>query len=45
MRFILLLFIISLFASCQDEVIIKPKAQLRLEYTTANFEDVGIEIP
>ncbi|MFT4800435.1 MAG: gliding motility-associated lipoprotein GldD [Flavobacteriaceae bacterium] len=45
MRVILLFFIISLFASCQDEVIIKPKAQLRLEYPIANFEDVSIDLP
>ena len=45
MRVILLPFIILLFASCQDEVIIKPKAQLRLTYPIANYEEVRIGLP
>lgn len=39
MRVILLLFTILIFTSCQDEVIIKPKAQLRLDYPLANYEN------
>lgn len=39
MRFLLgLLFIIGL-ASCDNEVVIKPKAQLRLEYTKASYKE------
>jgi gliding motility-associated lipoprotein GldD len=45
MRVILLPFIILLFASCQDEVLIKPKAQLRLTYPIANYEEVRIGLP
>jgi len=45
MRFILVLFLVALFASCEDEVTIKPKAQLSLEYSKPEYEDVKIGFP
>jgi len=45
MRVALLLLMILVFSSCQDEVIIKPKAQLRLEYPIATYEDISIDFP
>ena len=38
MRFLLGLLLVLGLASCKDEVVIKPKAQLRLDYTKANYE-------
>ncbi len=45
MRVILLLLTILIFASCQDEVVIKPKAHLRLEYPVANYEEADMNYP
>ncbi len=45
MRFILVLFLVVLFISCEEEVTIKPKAQLRLEYPKHEYEDVKISLP
>ncbi len=45
MRIILVLFLVVLFASCEDEVKIKPKAQLSLEYPKPKYEDVRISFP
>jgi gliding motility-associated lipoprotein GldD len=39
MRFLLPLFFILGLVSCKDDVIIKPKAQLRLDYSKANYKD------
>lgn len=45
MRFIFLLFVLFFFASCQDEILIKPKAQLRLSYPLANYEELYLDFP
>jgi len=37
MRFLLALFFIVGLVSCNNDVVIKPKAQLRLDYTKANY--------
>ena len=39
MRFLLAFLLILGLASCNNEVKIKPKAQLRLDYTKANYEN------
>lgn len=39
MRFLLTLFFILGLVSCKEDVIIKPKAELRLDYSKANYED------
>ena len=39
MRFLLGLIIVLGFTSCNDEVVIKPKAQLRLDYSKADYEN------
>jgi len=39
MRFLLALFILIGLASCNNDVVIKPKAQLRLDYTKATYND------
>ena len=40
MRIFLLSVVFLFFYSCQDEVVVKPKAQLRLDYPTANYEEI-----
>ena len=40
MRIFLLSVVFLFFYSCQDEVVIKPKAQLRLDYPIANYEEI-----
>lgn len=45
MRLIVSLFLILFLSSCQDEVIIKPKAQLRLEYPSAEYEAIDMDFP
>ncbi len=45
MRLIVSFFLILIISSCQDEVIIKPKAQLRLDYPIAEYEAIGIDFP
>ncbi len=45
MRFLLALLIFIGLVSCNNDVVIKPKAQLRLDYTRANYEDAGIQFP
>jgi len=45
MRILLLLFSFMLFFSCADDVIIKPKSQLRLEYPNPNYENAEIDFP
>lgn len=45
MRVALLLLMILVFSSCQDEVIIKPKAQLRLDYPIGNYENADVDFP
>ena len=39
MRFLVSLFFILGLSSCNNDVIIKPKAQLRLDYSKANYKD------
>ena len=45
MRFIFLLFVLFFFVSCQDEILIKPKAQLSLSYPLANYEELYLDFP
>lgn len=45
MRFIFLLLILFIFMSCQDEILIKPKAQLSLSYPIANYEELHLDLP
>ena len=45
MRFIFLLFVLFFFVSCQDEILIKPKAQLSLSYPLANYEELHLDFP
>jgi gliding motility-associated lipoprotein GldD len=45
MRLILIYFSVVLFISCEDEVTIKPKAQLSLDYPLPEYEDVKIGFP
>lgn len=45
MRIILVFFTFMLFLSCGDEVVIKPKSQLRLEYPTPNYENTELDFP
>ncbi len=44
-RFFWLLLSVFVFLSCKDDVVIKPKAQLRLEYPSPTYEDVNIDAP
>ncbi len=39
MRFLLALFFTIILVSCNNDIIIKPKAQLRLDYSKANYKD------
>jgi len=45
MRILIFLFFITALISCSDEVVIKPKAQLRLEYPKATYEELVINYP
>ncbi|MFK5981293.1 MAG: gliding motility lipoprotein GldD [Flavobacteriaceae bacterium] len=45
MRILLVLFAFMLFISCADEVVIKPKSQLRLEYPNPNYEKILLDFP
>jgi len=45
MRNLLVVFLFLTLASCSEEVHIKPKAQLRLEYPTATYETVDLDFP
>jgi len=45
MRILLVIVSFFLFVSCSDEVHIKPKAQLRLEYPKANYKDLNLDFP
>ena len=39
MRFLIILYATLVLSSCQDDVLIKPNAQLRLDYSKANYID------
>lgn len=45
MRIFLALIFIFLFVSCEEEVNIKPRAQLRLEYPKASYESTDVSFP
>ncbi|OAB80015.1 gliding motility lipoprotein GldD [Cochleicola gelatinilyticus] len=45
MRTGLLLLFIIFFSSCEDDVVIKPNAMLRLEYPTPSYEEVTSNCP
>jgi gliding motility-associated lipoprotein GldD len=45
MRYLLLLFFIALFISCEDDVVVKPSAKLRLEYPQGEYKRVNIDCP
>ena len=39
MRFLLLILSTVILISCKDDIVIKPKAQLRLDYSKAIYKD------
>jgi len=41
MRFILSLLVVMVLASCQEEVLVKPKAKLRLEYPEQEYQKIS----
>lgn len=45
MRFLLVFFFIISMVSCNDNVVIKPKAQLRLDYSKASYENFKSDCP
>ncbi|MCW9036358.1 gliding motility lipoprotein GldD [Altibacter sp.] len=45
MRSLLLLIALLLFSSCEDTVVVKPSAALRLEYPAPNYKDAGVPCP
>ncbi len=45
MRFVAAILIIVFFASCEDEVTVKPEAKLRLEYPKASYSLVTTAAP
>jgi gliding motility-associated lipoprotein GldD len=45
MRIVIISLIVLFLYSCQDEIIIKPKAQLRLDYPAANYEKIKGDLP
>ncbi|MAP53633.1 gliding motility lipoprotein GldD [Altibacter sp.] len=45
MRSLIVLIIIIVFSSCEDAVVVKPNAALRLEYPAATYRDIGIPCP
>ncbi|KAA3615931.1 MAG: gliding motility lipoprotein GldD [Flavobacterium sp.] len=45
MRAILILFILICFASCKDEVIVKPSAMIRLEYPVPVYQEISADCP
>lgn len=45
MRILIFLFFFVALISCSNEVVIKPKAQLRLEYPKAIYEELAINYP
>ena len=40
-----LFLLLLLLASCKDEVLPKPKAQLRLEYPTPEYKEINSDCP
>jgi len=45
MRILGVFFFIILVSSCSNEIVIKPKAQLRLEYPTTTYENTNLDFP
>jgi gliding motility-associated lipoprotein GldD len=45
MRILILTFCVLWFASCEEDVTVKPNAMLRLEYPQADFERIETECP
>ncbi|MDX1461642.1 MAG: gliding motility lipoprotein GldD [Marinirhabdus sp.] len=45
MRFLIVLLIILSVSSCDDEVVVKPSAMLRLEYPSATYEMTNTDCP
>ena len=45
LRVLLLVFSIIIFASCGDEVIVKPAAKLRLQYPLPSYKKVTLNCP
>ena len=45
MKKLILLFIITLFVSCGNDPVPKPKAFLRLEYPKAQYVEVNTQLP
>jgi len=45
MRTVLILLALICFASCKDEVIVKPSAMIRLEYPTPVYQEISTDCP
>ncbi len=45
MRTVLILVALICFASCKDEVIVKPSAMIRLEYPTPVYKEISTDCP
>jgi len=45
MRFLWVFISILVLVSCEEDVVIKPKAQLRLEYPSPSYEEVNLDFP
>ncbi len=45
MRYIIVLFSFFLLLSCEEEVLIKPKAMLRLEYPEPIYQKINLDCP
>jgi len=45
MRTVLILVALICFASCKDEVIVKPSAMIRLEYPTPVYHEISTDCP
>lgn len=45
MRTVLILLALICFASCKDEVIVKPSAMIRLEYPTPVYHEISTDCP
>jgi len=45
MRLLIFVAILCILNSCADETVVKPGAQLRLEYSQPSYEDVDLDCP
>lgn len=45
MRYVFFFLIIALFTSCEDDVVIKPHAKLRLQYPKPDYRNTNLDCP